>query len=207
MAHVRCVLVLVLVGAACTADASRPPAAPPATTAGASFGPAGESLIAFHSDPAGADDTYVMAPDGREVTAVSDGMETIAQPFWSPDGNRLVVEGCASGPGTLFLLDGPGAEPVELAPDVERATAPAWSPDGSRIAFESVSSRSIYVVDVADATPGAPVELLTGAGPSWSPDGSRIAYFAEVDGNTDIYSAASDGTDVTRLTEDPRPDH
>src|SRR5512132_2478793 len=143
MAHVRCVFVLVLVGGACTADASRPPPTPTTTLEAASFGPAGEALIAFHSDPVGADDTYVMAPDGREVTAVTDGMETIAQPFWSPEGNRLVVECCASGPGTLFLLDGPGAEPVELAPGVEGATAPAWSPDGSRIAFESVSTRSL----------------------------------------------------------------
>ncbi len=63
------------------------------------------------------------------------------------------------------------------------------------------------MVDVAGATPGAPVELLPGAGPSWSPDGSRIAYFAEVDGNTDIFSASSDGTDVTRLTDDPEPDY
>jgi TolB protein len=207
MAPVRCVLVLVLAGGACTADASRPPLTPTTTVEAASFGPAGGSLIAFHSDPAGADDTYVMAPNGRDVSAVTEGMQTIAQPFWSPDGTRLVVECCASGPGTLFLLDGLGAEPVELARDVEGATAPAWSPDGSHIAFESVSTRSLFVVDVSGTTPGAPVELLPGAGPSWSPDGSRIAYFAEVDGNTDIYSAASDGTDVTRLTDDPRPDY
>ena len=47
-------MVVILVGAACTADTSRPPATPPAATATASFGPAGGSLIAFHSDPAGA---------------------------------------------------------------------------------------------------------------------------------------------------------
>ena len=86
-------------------------------------------------------------------------------------------------------------------------TRTAWSPDGSRIAFESVSTRSLVVVDVSGITPGAPTELVPGAGPSWSPDGSRIAYFAEVDGNTDIYSVASDGTDVTRLTDDPAPDY
>ena len=172
MALVRCVLVLVLAGGACTADASRPPLTPTTTVEAASFGPAGGSLIAFHSDPAGADDTYVMAPNGREVSAVTDGMETIAQPFWSPDGNRLVVECCASGPRMLFLVNGPGAEPVALAPDVEGATAPAWSPDGSRVAFESISTRSLFVVDVSGTTPGAPVELLPGAGPSWSPSRS-----------------------------------
>ena len=63
------------------------------------------------------------------------------------------------------------------------------------------------MVDVSGATPTRPVELVPGAGPSWSPDGSRIAYFAEVDGNTDIYSASSDGSDVTRLTDDPAPEY
>jgi Tol biopolymer transport system component len=197
----------VLVAAACTGDAAPPSPTPPTTTTAASFGPAGQALIAFHSDPAGSDDTYVMTPEGRAVTSVTESMETIAQPFWSPDGTRMVVECCASGPGTLFLLDGPGAEPIELAPGVDEATSPAWSPDGSLIAFESVSDRSLYVVDVGGATPGDPVELVPGAGPSWSPDGSRIAYFAEVDGNTDIFSASSDGSDVTRLTDDPAPEY
>jgi len=83
---------LVLVGAACTGDASPPPPTPPSTTTAAiSFGQAGEALIGFHSDPAGSDDTYVMAPSGREVAPVTEGMETIAQPFWSPDGTRMVV--------------------------------------------------------------------------------------------------------------------
>ena len=201
------VCVLALVAGACTGEADTPAPTPATTTTEASFGPPDGALIAFHSDPAGSDDTYVMSPDGRHPIAITDGEETIAQPFWSPDGTRLVVECCASGPGTLFLLDGPGAEPVDLAPDVEGATSPAWSPDGSKIAFESVSSRSLFVVDVTGTTPGPPVELVPGAGPSWSPDGSRVAYFAEVEGNTDIFTVASDGTDVTRLTDDPAPDY
>jgi Tol biopolymer transport system component len=97
MAPVRCVLVLVLVGGACTVDASRPPPTPRTGVEAASFGPAGEALIAFHSDPAGSDDTYVMAQDGREVMAVTDGMHRLEGvsgsandccPAWRPDGSR-----------------------------------------------------------------------------------------------------------------------
>jgi len=207
-------VVLALLAAACTGDAAQRDPAQPASSPSATsdpepapFGPAGQPLIAFHSDPAGRDDTYVMTPRGREPIAVTDGMETIARPSWSPDGTRLVVECCTSAHGRLFLLDGPGVEPVELAPGLAGASAPAWSPDGSRIAFESVADRSVYVVDVGGAEPRAPVELVPGAGPAWSPDGSGIAYFAEVDGNLDIYTAGSDGTDVTRLTDDPAADH
>ena len=208
----RRLLVVLVLAAACTGETSPPATSPvPASSAEvsepASFGPTAEALIAFHSDPAGRDDTYVMTPDGREPIAVTSGLETIAQPYWSPDGTRLVVKCCTSAHGRLFLLDGPGAEPIELAPDVPGATAPEWSPDGSRIAFESVTDGIVHVVDVGGTEPGTPIELFPGAGPSWSPDGSRIAYFADVDGNLDIYSASSDGTDVTRLTDDPAPDY
>src|SRR6185295_5575607 len=36
--------------------------------------------------------------------------------------------------------------------------------------------------------------------PAWSPDGTRIAFASNKDGNYDIYSMASDGTDVRQLT-------
>ncbi|MGH2596985.1 MAG: TolB family protein [Actinomycetota bacterium] len=145
---------------------------------------------------------------GTDVAAVSTGMETIAQPTWSPDGTRLVVACCAAEQGHLFLLDGPGAEPVELAPDTPGAVNPAWSSDGSTIAFESIADRSLYVVDVSGPVPGPPRPLgVSGSGASWSPDGNRIAFFAEHDGNLDIYSVAADGSGIEGLTRDPAPDY
>jgi Tol biopolymer transport system component len=209
MSRMRILVALALAGTACTADAA-PPTLPPASSPTApapSFGSSSGPLLAFHSDPAGRDDTYVMTPEGREAVAVTNGLETIAEPLWSPDGTRLVVECCTGAHGQMLLLDGPGADPIELAPDVEGKSAPAWSPDGATIAFESAADGSVYVVDVGGDEPGAPVRLFDGGGPSWSPDGSRLAFFAERDGNLDIYSAASDGADVTRLTEDPAADH
>lgn len=212
MRPVPVLVALAMTAAACTSGGAPPAAAPASspsptgTTDPVSFGSDGGPLIAFHSDPGGRDDTYVMTPDGREAVAVTDGLETVADPLWSPDGTRLVVECCTGAHGRLLLIDGPGAEPVDLAPGVDGATAPSWSPDGATIAFESIADRSVYVVDVDGDEPGAPIRLVDGAGPSWSPDGSRIAFFAEVDGNLDVYSAANDGTDVIRLTEDPAAD-
>ena len=179
------------------------PVIPPTT-----FGTSDVPTIAFHSDPDGRDDTYVMREDGTSVLAVTDGEETIAQPFWSPDGDRLVVACCTSGFGRLFLFEGPGSTAVELAPDVAGARSPAWSSDGSTIAFESIDDRSLYEVDVSGALPGTPRPLgLSGADPSWSPDGQRIAYFADHRGNADIYTAAADGTDIERLTRNVAPDY
>jgi Tol biopolymer transport system component len=179
---------------------------PDATGASASFGL--EARIAFHSDPAGRDDTYVIDDEGRELTEVTRGLETIAQPYWSPDGSRLVVACCTSEHGRLLLFAGPGTEPVDIAPGIAGASHPTWAPDGSQILFESTEDGSLYVVDVTTGSAGSPRPLgIDGAGPSWSPDGTRIAYFADRDGNLDIYSAASDGSDEVRLTDDPAADH
>lgn len=199
---------VLLMTAGCTAAAPRSLESPsPAGSPAAVGWPAG-ATIAFHSDPAGRDDTYVMNADGTSVVAVTDGVETVAQPYWSPDGSRLVLACCASGLGELLLVDGPGSTPVQLAPDVAGAINPAWSPDGSTIAFESIDDRSLYEVDVSGAVPGTPHPLgLPGAGPSWSPDGERIAYFADHGGAPDIYTAARDATDVVRLTRNAAPDY
>jgi Ca2+-binding RTX toxin-like protein len=44
--------------------------------------------------------------------------------------------------------------------------------------------------------------------PSWSPDGTTIAFvsFQIDEGNIDIWSIHTDGTFLTRLTQDPAPD-
>ena len=38
--------------------------------------------------------------------------------------------------------------------------------------------------------------------PRWSPDGKRLAWVSTRDGNQEIYSAAADGNDVKRLTNE-----
>lgn len=205
------VVVVLLIATGCTSgpQTSIHTPSPAPVVSPPTFGTSDVPTIAFHSDPDGRDDTYVMREDGTSVVAVTDGEETVARPYWSPDGARLVVSCCTSGfGGHLFLLEGPGSAAVELAPGVAGAASPAWSPDGSTIVFESIDDRSLYEVDVSGAVPGTPHPLgLSGAGPSWSPDGQRIAYFADHQGEADIYTAAADGTDVVRLTRNEAPDH
>jgi Tol biopolymer transport system component len=199
--------IVIVLACACSPSSEEPGTPTPGPTqALGSFGP--EARIAFHSDPSGRDDTYVMDADGRELAEVTSGLETIAQPYWSPDGSQLVVACCTGGPERLLLIAGPGDEPVELAPGVSGASHPAWSPDGARIVFEATQDGSLSIVDVTATGTGAPHPLgILGAGPTWSPDGTRIAYFAERGGNLDIYVATADGTDEVRLTEDPAADH
>ena len=80
---------------------------------------------------------------------------------------------------------------------------PAFSPDGSKIAFTSTVSQ-IYIMN---AEPGSIPTQLTGQGvnqePSFSGDGGKIAFTSNRDGNVEIYVMNADGSNQTRLTNDP----
>ena len=39
--------------------------------------------------------------------------------------------------------------------------------------------------------------------PSWSPDGNWIAFLSDRDGNVELYKMRADGSEVTRLTDNP----
>ena len=85
-----------------------------------------------------------------------------------------------------------------------------WSPDGEYIIF-SPQYLGVFVVDAAgtrlwtipENTPVGTGSYPGNFAPALSPDGSRLAYvtFWEY-GNTEIMTAALDGTDAQRLTHD-----
>lgn len=80
----------------------------------------------------------------------------------------------------------------------------AISPDGKKIAFE-VLGGNMYAMN-SDGSNS--IDLGRGYRPQWSPDSEFIVYMiTEDDGHnytaSDIYSIRFDGTDRTRLTDDP----
>ena len=126
-----------------------------------------------------------------------------------------------------------GSEVTRLTNDPAEDGRPSWSPDGMRIAFESNrgGNYDIYIMNVADAlqgTDGSGLTRLTSnpshdVAPSWSPDGTRIVFATlrdeldpencDPDCNWEIYALnvqdalqGTDGSGVTRLTNDPAED-
>jgi TolB protein len=145
-----------------------------------------------------------MRPDGSHVVALTEGMETIARTEWSPDGTRLAVQCCTGDFGRIFVMNADGGGLAEITVGGRLSSSPpAWSPDSRLVAFDTEEGMSI-----ADVTAGVIRDLpIHGAGPSWSPDGHRIAYFAEREGNLDVFVADSDGRHVRRLTDAAGADH
>ena len=42
--------------------------------------------------------------------------------------------------------------------------------------------------------------------PAWSPNGTQIAFTSKIDGNQEVYVMSADGSNKTRLTNNPAAD-
>jgi Tol biopolymer transport system component len=173
---------------------------------------------------------YVMNADGsgqQPLTRNRRGTD-YSDPQWSPDGKTIAVAVLKAGEtrrafdssialinavdgGNLRRLTPPGG-PDELNPN--------WSPDGASIAFEvnrlfDVRQSDIWLMN-AD---GSGKRRLTDTRfyetyPVFSPDGTRIAFAGDRDNRNlstgrlergfEIYTMATDGNDVTRVTDNRR---
>ncbi|HEX6399733.1 MAG TPA: hypothetical protein VF108_04580 [Actinomycetota bacterium] len=165
----------------------------------------------------------VVNADGSGAPVVLDGLWTSVS--WSPDGDRLLVEGFPhkghEGQFDLYTVRPDGSDPVQLTDDESGEHEPSWSPDGARIVFatgESDLAQDIYVMD-AD---GSDVRRLTAWEgldfvPLWSPDGRWIAFSSDRDATPaqqasnrsgdeiftglSLYVMRADGADVSILLD------
>ena len=91
---------------------------------------------------------------------------------------------------------------------------PRWSPDGKKLVFfrgKTVGGQGHYDIVQYDLPSGEETVLVsTGSyegDPVYTPDGSRIIFNSNRHGNHDLFVMNSDGTGVTRLTENQGSDH
>ncbi len=186
----------------------------PGTEGHPDWSPDGQS-IAFQSDrnADGKNEIYAVPLDGGEPRLViGDAFDNTA-PDWSPDGQQIAFSSTRDGGLDLFVVNADGTGLREVIDTGKNDYFPDWSPDGTEILFFAAIwpslRQDIYIVD-AD---GANLQQLTNTpraaeeSAQWSPDGARIVYQTDRDGNFEIYSMKSDGTDVVRLTQNTVPDY
>ena len=131
-----------------------------------------------------------------------------AQMAFTQTGALAFVPGTADNQRSLVWVDRQGREqPLGVEP--RAYSSPRVSPDGTRIAVTMRDEgRDVWILDVGRRTLK---QLTSDPGPNWVaawfPDSKRLAFSAavEVDGRSQMYWQASDGSGVARaLTEGPR---
>ena len=113
----------------------------------------------------------------------------------------------ADGDADLWIVRANGTRLERLTSSLKDDTQAAWMPTGAVITFVRTgnSGRSnLHTMHVRRGRPS--LFLRNGTAPAWSPDGSRLAFVRTVDGNTDLYTVAADGSDLVRVTSDPAVD-
>ncbi len=169
---------------------------------------------------------YIMNPSrGETRTVLREDIMCLADPAWSPDGNRLVFARDLGSNTSRWLprtkgplctryqlfsinIDGSGLRQLTQSTD-HYNKRPAWSPDGSAIAYEArPPSKKTNKADIYIMMPdGSSSRALTNGGdqeensdPTWSPDSAKIAFSSNRGGTHEIFVMNRDGSEVRQLT-------
>jgi Tol biopolymer transport system component len=167
---------------------------------------------------------YTIGIDGsgeRRVTLSKPKTAEDVDPQWSPDGRRIVfvrMNGTARPRHgqAIFVVNADGTGLHRVTPWKLRAgDGPDWSPDGKEILFRSPETEDFLHCNLFTIHPdGTGLREVTHLAPetklysaSFSPDGGFITFGQTgVDGQADVFTMRTDGSEVTPLTRSPQWD-
>lgn len=144
---------------------------------------------------------YVVNTDGTGNTAlVSDSVDVLLGPVWSPRSNRIVYTRYVDSNGDIWVMSSNGSGQRPLIHSRLSEDAPDWSPDGRNIVFSrrdrDGTGLNIYTAR-ANGTHVTAVNTrrYTQTDPVWSPNGRYIAY-----ANYDGYEGHTGNYEVCTMT-------
>lgn len=122
---------------------------------------------------------WLLPIEGGKARRLTEDVQDLAQPDWSPDGRRLAFQSYRDGNFHVWMVDVDGSDLRQLTTGPFDSREPRFSPDGKRIAFSSDRGGG-YGVHVLDVATGAVTALTHGPTdeyePAWSSDGQSVAF-------------------------------
>lgn len=145
----------------------------------------------------GTDGIWTMGANGENPTQLlPEGSGHVVT--WSPDGEIIAFDATHGSPSRRVYFVNPEGASQAFETLGEH---PSFSPDGKQIVVKVCRPNcGLWIQNPDDSNP----RQLTNEGsdglPAWSPDGKKIAFSRNVDGNVDIYTINTDGSNLQRLT-------
>ena len=164
-----------------------------------------ESKICFVSNRSHTKEIWQMDYDGSNQKQITRVATMALSPHVSPDGSRIAFSAVSDSEWQILMYSLELNRQVSFPRYQGANLSPAWSSDGKSLAFSSSRSgdAEIYAVDVA----GGELRRLTNSkgpdvSPTWNPKtNAQIAFVSGRTGLPQIYTMASDGTNVVRVTD------
>ena len=130
--------------------------------------------VLFISDRSGKQQLWRMNIDGGDVEMLTNGQGEVANPSWSPDGQRVAfawTQGYEIGGFNIFWMDVASRKPIQLTKDSGVNENPWFAPDGLHLVFSSKRGNSTQLFTML--VDGTNVRALTQSGnntqPMWAP--------------------------------------
>lgn len=186
----------------------------PAWDALANISPDGDRIV-FWSDREGSK-IWIMNRDGSGLRRLSPQFigvgASYTSPLWSPDDKLIAFFASEGTQGrAIYVMNPDGGDVRPFAENPQhRAIDPSdWSPDGKSIIASILDEEDDSDLVIFPAE-GTMQWLLDGPepdfGPRLSPDGGTVAFYSWRGGNSDIYLANADGSQLRNLTNHPSAD-
>lgn len=175
--------------------------------------------VAFYSNRNGNDDIWVATlATGQEDQLTADSASD-RRPNWSPDGSWIAFDSDRAGNRDIWVVRADGSDLRQVTSGPREELFASWSPDGKQLTFFSYGSgtNELWIVDVDGANSSAVVPDLAAEEArqcsfacheaSWNQSGEKLTFHSERSGNRDIWIVNVDGTELTRVTNDPDQDY